>query len=275
MMTVLYLVPVFALVSAVLVYRLNGRREFLRLDVVQFFYAFVLSPALFLWLKSFLYKLLRGEVPVALSNFQIFMIDTAFSIFFLYVFAFVVIHSLTKSFNLRRTTDPLYDLFEHSEFFHLWLTHLIMYVGAMLLISVLSIANVWFPLPVQLDRTGLYVICGLGVVSGLFSFMITWLSDPKQERANFMRLMKLSFGFFFLVHVVVYFVFNPAFSPMLGLYWWSLIVFATLVVCSLFAYRSERALSFFERVSEYFKHTKWGENIQLFTDARKKRNRKG
>lgn len=264
MMTVLYLIPIFSIISAVLVYRLNGKKELLKLDLVQFFYAFILSPMLFIWLKTFLYFLLRVEANISLSSGQLFVIDTIFSLFFIYVFAFVVIHSLTKSFNLKRVRDPLYDIFEHSEFFHLWLTHLIMYLGSQLLISLVSITNIWFPLEVMMGKTSFYTLCLAGLVCGFFAFMIVWLSDPKQERANFMRLMKLSFGFFFLVHVVIYFVFNPPFSPALGLYWWSLCVFTGLVMCSLFAYKSERALSFFERVSDFFKHTKWGNNIQLF-----------
>lgn len=264
MMNVLYLVPIFAVISAVLMYRLNGKKEFLKIDLVQFFYAFVLTPMLFVWLKTFLYFLLRVEVNIRLSAVQLFLVDTTFSLFFMYVFAFVVIHSLTKSFNLKRVRDPLYDLFEHSEFFHLWLTHLIMYIGGMVLISVLSIFNIWFPLEISMSRYNFYLLNVLGLVAGFFVFMIIWLSDPKQDQANFMRLMKLSFGFFFLVHVVVYFVFNPAFSPAFGLYWGSLNIFTALVLCSLFSYRSEKAQTFFEKMSDFLKHTGWGKNVQLF-----------
>lgn len=264
MTALLYLIPFFSVISALVVYRLNGKREFLKLDLVQFFYAFILSPVLFVWLKTFLYFLLRVEANVVLSQGQLFLFDTIYSTFFLYVFAFVVIHSLTKSFNLKQTHDPLYDIFEHSEFFHLWLTHLIMYLGGMVLLTLVAISNIWFPLDLQLAEPLFYILFASGFVSGFLIFMIVWLSDPKQERANFMRLMKLSFGFFFLIHVVLYFVFNPPFSPALGLYWWSLNAFTALVVCSLFAYKSEKALTFFEKVSDILKHSKWGENIQLF-----------
>ncbi|PIR61877.1 MAG: hypothetical protein COY81_01125 [Candidatus Pacebacteria bacterium CG_4_10_14_0_8_um_filter_43_12] len=264
MITLLYLIPVFSIVSAIVVYRLNGKREFLKLDLVQFFYAFILSPVLFIWLKTFLYFLLRVEVTVSLSSGQLFLFDTIFSTLFLYIFAFVVIHSLTKSFNLKRTVDPLYNLFEDSEFFHLWLTHLMMYLGGMVLTSVLALLNIWFPLEISLTTTGFYFLFGSGFLCGFVVFLLAWLSDPKQEEANFMRLMKLAFGFFFLIHVVLYFVFNPPFSAAYGLYWWSLNIFTALVICSLFSYKSERATSFFEQISLYFKHSKWGENIQLF-----------
>ncbi|MDQ5951035.1 MAG: hypothetical protein QG639_312 [Patescibacteria group bacterium] len=270
MISLLYLIPVFAIISAVVVYRLNGKREFLKLDLVQFFYAFILSPVLFIWLKTFLFFLLRVEANFSLSIGQLFIIDTVYSLFFLYVFAFVVIHSLTKSFNLKQTHDPLYDLFEHSEFFHLWLTHLIMYLGGMVLLTILGTLNIWFPLEVRVPESMFYILFASGFLSGFLMFMIVWLSDPKQERANFMRVMKLSFGFFFLIHIVLYFVFSPPFSPALGLYWWSLNAFTALVICSLFAYRSERALSFFEKMSDYLKHHKWGDNIQLFNEKNRK-----
>lgn len=274
MMLLLYLIPVFSIISAIVVYRLNGRREFLKLDLVQFFYAFILSPVLFVWLKTFLFFLLRVEANISLSTGQLFLIDTIFSIFFLYVFAFIVIHSLTKSFNLKRTVDPLHDLFEHSEFFHLWLTHLIMYLGGMILLTILATINIWFPLEILLGENSFYLLFISGFISGFLMFMIVWLSDPKQEKANFMRVMKLSFGFFFLIHVVLYFVFNPPFSPALGLYWWSLNAFTALVICSLFAYKSERALGFFERFSDYFKHSTWGNNIQLFGENNKMKKEK-
>lgn len=266
MIALLYLIPVFSLISAVVVYRLNGKREFLKLDLVQFFYAFILSPVLFVWLKTFLYFLLRVEANVILTNGQLFLLDTIFSVFFMYVFAFIVIHSLTKTFNLNQTKDPLYNLFEHSEFFHLWLTHLIMYMGGMIFLTLLAAINIWFPLQIVLSESMFHIFFVSGFICGFFAFMIVWLSDPKQERANFMRVMKLSFGFFFLVHVVLYFVFSPPFSPALGLYWWSLNAFTALVVCSLFAYKSERATNFFEKLSDFFKHSKWGENIQLFSE---------
>lgn len=264
-----YLIPFFAILSAITLYRLNGRKEFLKLDLVQFFYAFILAPALFVWLKTFLYYLLRSEVAINLGTGLLFVIDTLFSVLFLYIFAFVVIHSLTKSFWLQRSKDPLYNLFEHSEFFHLWLTHLIMYVGSMAIVSILSSFNLFFPLDIEMTRSAFYVVFGSGFVSGLFVFMIVWLSDPKQEEANFMRLMKLFFGFFFLIHVVLYFVFNPPFTPALGLYWWSLNLFTALVICSLFAYKSERALTMFDKIAAYFKHSKWGHNIELFKKINK------
>ncbi len=254
MIYVIYLIPVLTIISSMLMYRLNGKKQLLKLDLVQFVYAFVLAPALFIWIKSFLYYLLRVEVEVSLSALQIFMIDTAFSTVFLYIFAFVVIHSLTKSFHLQSSKDPLYDIFEHSEFFHLWLTHLIVYVGAMLLISIMAFFNVYYPLTIETSKPLFYFWTITGFMTGIVSFVMIWISDPKQNGANFARVMKLLFGVFFLLHVLLYFLLDPPFNVQHGLYWWSLSLFTALVVCSLFAYKSERAHNLFSRVAERLRH---------------------
>lgn len=266
MLTVLLLIPVLAIAISLWVYRLNGKREILKLDLVQFFYAFVISPVLFIWAKSLLYLLLRTELNLSLSQGQLFLIDTAFSTAFLYLFAFIVMHSLTKSFNLKVGRDPLHDLFRHSEYFHLWLTHLVMYLGGLGLLSVFAAINALVPLEIEMSRFYFHLLNISGIPTGLFVFLGVWLSDPKQNRANFMRLMKLAFGIFFLFMVLIYYSIDPAFAPEHGFYWWMSVVFATTVTCSFFAYRSRRAKSWFENLSDWFKHHKWHTRVQLFRD---------
>lgn len=244
----------------------NGKREFLKLDLVQFFYAFVIAPLLFIWLKTFLYVLLTTEINAGLSQLQIFMIDSGFSLICLYVFAFVVIHSLTATFNRKITRDPLYDIFAHSEFFHLWLSHLVMFGGGLAIITITAFFNIFFPLDMEIAKSLFYLLCFTGVVSGAGCFMIVWLSDPRQEGARFMRVMKLLFGIFFILYSVVYFIFTPSFNASQGLFWWSFSAVATLAAFSLFTYRSVRVYTLFERISNKFKHYKWGNNIQLFKD---------
>lgn len=264
MISLLYSIPLFAVASAVFLYRLNGKKEFLKLDVVQFFYAFLMAPALFVWLKTFLFVILRTEINFRLSSNQLFVIDTLLSVVFLYVYGFVVIHALTKSFSLRRSRDPLYDIFAHSEFFHLWLTHLIVFVGSIVLIAAVATFNIFFPIELEAERWIFYILSFSGVLTGMIFFLITWLSDPKQDGANFMRLMKLLYGFYFLVHLVQYFIFSPPFTPKFGVYWWSFGASIGLALSSLFVYRSVRAQSLFERISQYFKHHTWEQRIQLF-----------
>ncbi len=266
MFVFLLLVPMFAVVSAVLIYRHNGKREFLKFDLVQFFYAFVIAPFLFIWLKTFVYFLLRSELGSSVTPAELFIVDTALSVLCFYIFSFVVIHSLTASFNRKVMNDPLHDLFAHSEFFHLWLSHIVMYVGAMLLLTVVSVVNVFLPLNVTESKTAIALLAIAGVVTGIFTFVTLLISDPRQEGANFTRLIKLFFGMFFLLHAALYFWLVPPFQLQTGLFWWSFMIFATLVALSLFSYKSERAQNFFEKISSRFKMKNWGINIQLFKD---------
>lgn len=262
----LFIIPLLAVVSAVFLYRHDGKKEFLKFDLVQFSYAFIIAPFLFIWLKTFVYFLLRTELGAGISSGELFIIDTVLSVLCFYIFSFVVIHSLTASFNRKMVNDPLHDLFAHSEFFHLWLSHLVMYIGAMLLITVIATINVFLPLNVQDVKGGIFILCGAGVVTGLFSFLTLILTDPRQDGANFTRLIKLFFGFFFLIHGILYFWLTPPFQLQMSVYWWSFMVFTTLVICSLFWYKSERAQTLFERISSKLGKKNWKLNIQLFKD---------
>lgn len=266
MILILFVIPVLAVIASIVVYRLNGKKEFLKLDLVQFFYAFILAPILFVWAKSLLYLLLRTDLDIRLTASELFLFDTIFSTLFLYVFAFIVMHSLTKSINLKVGIDPLHDIFSHSEYFHLWLTHLVIYLGGASLITFLALANLVIPFQILLSDFWFHMINVGGFISGLFVFLGLWLSDPKQSGAHFMRLMKLSFGLFFLIHVVMYFLIEPKFDIQYGLYWGSSSMFAAIVLCSFFAYKSERAQTVFDRISDFFKHQKWDMRVELFKD---------
>lgn len=269
MLLILFVIPVLAIIAALLVYRLNGKKEILRLDLVQFFYAFILSPVLFVWLKSFLHFLMRSEVEVSLSQTEMFWYDTLFSVFFVFIYGFVVIHAVTKSFKLKRIDDPLHDLFHHSEYFHLWLTHLTVYGGTFLLLTSLAVFNSFVPFEIYMDKAEFYSLLLSGGIIGVIGFLAVWIADPKQQAANFMRLMKLLFGLLFIVHVVIYFLHFPSFSSRFGVYWWSFSAFTSLVLCSLFAYKSEKAQSFFEWLSAKLGSHKDGINIQLFDHKRR------
>ncbi|MBD3279599.1 MAG: hypothetical protein GF390_02710 [Candidatus Pacebacteria bacterium] len=258
MQLLLLVIPSLAVVSAVLIYRHNGKKEVLKFDLVQFVYAFVLSPALFVWLKSFLFYLVKTDPELNFSSTQMYALDTSFSVLFMFVYAFIVIHSLTKSFNLKRKEDPLYDVFRHSEYFHLWLTHLVMYLGIMLIATVVSFTNLFLPLELETNRLGFYLLLLVGVFGGLGAFSGVWLSDP--EEANFLRIMKLASGLVFLLHVIVYFLIEPGFSIKYGFYWLTLMTFATAVFCFFFFHRSEKAKGLLEK----FKHHKWEFKADIF-----------
>jgi hypothetical protein len=257
----LFLVPLLAVSSGLVMYRFSGRRQMLKFDLVQFIYGFVISPILFVCLKTFLFILIKNELGLRLSVNQLFILDTGFSVIALYVYGFVVIHSLTTSFKLVLVKDPLTDLFEYSEYFHLWLSHIVMLVGSLLLLSTVSVANIFLPFLFQPSKPLFFTSLGLAVIAGLIIFITILNSDPKQK--HYLRIMKLLFGFFFIIHAVTYFIFDPAWNMPFVLYWSTFTIFTTLVSCSLFAHRSHRATRFFNS----FKHKKgWGKNIKLFKD---------
>lgn len=250
-------------------YRRNGRQEILRFDLVQFIYAFVMMPVAFVWMKSFIFFLLRTQLDVNLSVGQLFFIDSVYSTIFLFVYAFVVIHSLTTSFKLKLTVDPFYELFELSEYFHLWLSHLVVYLGIFVLLTLLAIINVFVPLAIPENKAMLFLVLGVGYVAGLLGYVTVLLGDPQQ--GGFMRIMKLGFALFFLLHVIVYFAFDPRFSVQLVVYWVSLMIFLALISVSVIAHRSARITGVLEELREKFKHTKdWGVNIDLFPQHKEK-----
>ena len=263
MLLFLYIIPILAVLSSVFLYQHSGKREFLKFDLVHFFYGFVIAPLVFVWLKTFLFVLLKGDLSRTFSSSQLFIFDTAFSVLCLYLFGFVIIHSLTASFNRKMVRDPLYDLFAHSEFFHLLLSHLVIYGGALVVLTILASINVFFPLQLTATRTEFYLLGGTAVVTGIFAFISAWLFDPNQGGVNFMRVMKLLFGLCFIVHTAFYFTMQPAFAMSAGMFWWTFTFFTTLVICSLFAYKSERAHNLFEKWSIRFRFDNWGSKNNL------------
>lgn len=265
MIIFLTLIPLLALVSGLLLYRHDGKREILRFDVVQFVYSFVIAPVMFVWIKSFFYFILSKEIQPPLSPNNLFIIDTVLSTLALIVYAFVVIHSLTTSFNRKMYKDPLHDLFEHTEYFHLWLSHLIMYIGYMLLFAAFGIGNIFFPLEAELTKLQFYGLFFMSAVLGTIQFMVVWLSNPGKE--NFMRVMKLAFAFFFMIHVIAYFLYSPAFAGRMSVFWVSFGASVTSVLYSLFAVKFETLSAFFDK----FKRPNWGFQYEVMKKTRQER----
>ncbi len=254
MFFLLFLVPVMALISSMLLYRHNGKREILRFDFVQFIYAFVIGPAIFLWMKFFVFFLLKKEIDFKLSVTDLFIIDGAVSLLFVYIISFVVIHSLTKTFSLKRTSDPLYDMFSHSEFFHFSFSHLAIYLGVMLFAVIISLLNVWIPLDIHYPKSIFYSLLGAGVLTGIGGFWSCWLY--KSPSFNFMRIMKLSFGLIFLLLLVVYFIGDLAFSIRYGMYWFIFNAFLVATLLSLFAEKPEKPTGVLQRLPFHLNITK-------------------
>ncbi len=231
MKIIIGLIPLLAMLASVLVYKQNGKKEILRFDMVQFFYAFILMPTVYIWFKWFLFTLLRNELGGLISQNELFFWDTVYSVFFLFLSAFVVIHSLTKSFELKRRKDPLYDLFEHSEYYHLWFSHTSLFIGLMLLITLISSSNIWLDSIFYISQNVFYLILLTTPILALAVFKAFKLSDFGDFR--FLKLMKLFVGIFFFVHGVLFILFEPVFSGEKIMYWYTTNTFGFLSLISL------------------------------------------
>ncbi|MGD9129729.1 MAG: hypothetical protein PVJ09_04550 [Candidatus Woesebacteria bacterium] len=251
MINVLFLIPVLAAIGALLLNRHNCKKEILKFDLVQFIYAFILSPLFFIWFKSFLFYLLKQDLGLNLSLTELFVFDTFYAVIFLFVYAFIVIHALTKSFENKRFVDPLVDIFKHSEVIHLWISHLIMFVGMMILLTFLSVINVYFPLKIEAEQGSFYFLLFLSLPAGVVTFATIWIANFTEYK--FMKLMKLFFAIFFVIHVVLYFVFDPAFNIAYLMYWFVFIIFVICVMFSFFFEKSEKTMSLFDRFSNKYK----------------------
>lgn len=251
----LLLVPFLSTIVGLWLYRLqDGRKEFFRLDFVQSFYLFLVTPSVFVWLKTFLFFIVRNEIGVGLSINELFVLDTLFSVLAFFVFTAIALHALTKTFWIKRKTNPKFDLMYLSEYFHLWWTHIVLWFGALLLLSFLSLVNVYFPLQTTAERWQLYLLMSLGVFAGCVFFFCVWISDAKT--ANFMSLMKLFIGGYFVLHLVVYLIVDISFDARYGVFW---LIFSALwgaVFASYFFERSPKITL----LRKIFLPIGWGEN---------------
>lgn len=254
----LFLVPLLAIGAAAYLYQHTGKREFLKFDLVQFVYAFVLTPIVYIWLKSFLFVFLVRELNLSLTVTDLFLADTAYTVIFLFFYAFLVIHSLTKSFELKRSRDPLYDLFQHSEFFHMLTSHIAIYVGVVILISVLSTVNVFIPLEFPSNTIAFYGALFFGFLIGLFIYIGILLTDDDFEikHPRFEMFIELVYASFFIYHIALFFYFRPAFNMSEVVFWFMFMILGGFILCSYVLERSERFVKFMRRFhykQEHFK----------------------
>lgn len=247
MKLLLTLIPILTVISAFWLYKYNGRKEIFRFDLVQFVYAFVITPLFFIWIKTFVFYLLKDELGIGLTVNQLFIVDTAFSVLMFYIFAFVVIHSLTKTFKLNLLKRPdSFDIMKLSEYFHMWFSHLVIYSGFLLAITLLSVINLLYPLDVETQfSTMMFVMIG-GLVGGGVSFMAIWNYNP--SRPAFFTLMKALIGLLFALHIVLYFLLEVRFSLAYAIYWYIFMSFASLFIISLFITRSSKALVWWNKL---------------------------
>lgn len=245
----LFLVPVLAIIAALYLYQHTGKKEFLRFDLVQFVYAFVLTPIVYVWMKSFLFVFLVKELDLRLTVTEIFLADTVFTVIFLFFYAFLVIHSLTKSFELKRSRDPLYDLFQHSEFFHLLTSHVAIYIGLVVLISILSTVNIFIPLDFTHNMIAFYACLGFGFLVGLFVYVGILLTDDDFElqHPRFEMFIELLYASFFIYHISLFFYFRPAFNMTEVVFWFVFMILFGFIISSYVLERSEKFVTFMKQ----------------------------
>lgn len=264
-MVLLALIPLFTTIVGLLLYRFQGKFfELFRLDFVQFIYMFLMAPALFVWLKTFLFYLIRNELEITLSITEIFVIDTVFTVISIFVMGAIAIHSLTKTFWIKRHHDPDFDLYHLSEYFHLWWSHIIIWGGIMLMFTFLSLTNVLIPLDFELTKIWFLVTQAVAIVCGTIFFFAIWMSESDQ--GNFMRLMKILLVLVALIHIIVYFVLDPGYNSNYIAYWFVTTGFTTSAAIGGFFERSEK-VGFFR---SFFLHVGWGDNKGVVLFPKKK-----
>ncbi len=227
------LLPLLICSSALYLYRFSGRRELLNFDVVQFLYAFVLLPTMFVWFKSALFVILRDQVGLSLSMTQLFMIDTVFSTVGLFISFFIVIHSLTKSINLIVTKDPLVDVHELSEYFHLSFSHFAIYLGELVLVIMISLLTIFLPWYGGTWSIATIVIL-LGVAAGVYFYMS--VINFEVASRNFLRIIKILLGLTLLIQMTGYYLKDVTFSPEYMGYWSMLAAVLVATFLNLFVY---------------------------------------
>lgn len=235
---ILGLLPVLILVSSVVMYRFSGKREIFKMDMTQFLYTFILGPVAYVWMKSFLFFLLRNELNLALTIGEYLRIDTLFSVLFLFLYAFVVIHSLTKSFHLATEKDDVYDFFAKSEYFHMDFSHYGIFLGIILLGLLLGLANLFFPFPSQvIAKTSFYGVLIFSALVGLLAQ--TGLYYYRSNNTHFLRLMKFFLGLGFMILAMGYIILEPNFNSLYLVYWSLLSTTVSMVAVSLFSEQKE------------------------------------
>lgn len=262
--TLLLLLPISTIILGYVVYKFQGKRQLISMDAVQFFYTFFVAPMIFVWFKLMLFLLLRTELGESISVSDLFIIDTIFSVLFLFLYAFISMHSLTKSFRLRKDADPLYDLFHHSEYIHLWLSHRVIISFGFIFSSLISVINLFFPLAVQMTNWQFYFATIIGFGLGPVLYIGILMMDPRQSKKRFLRFAKFIIAIFAVLQMMLYAIISPSLSGEYIVYWVITSIYISLAVCASLTFKSRKAVSVFEKAADIFRHFHWGINIDLW-----------
>ncbi len=249
MIQIFFLAVIIIFGSSLFLYRYTGKKRFLKFDLVQMIYAYVIAPLVFVWMKTFAFYLARAEIH-ALSQSQLFLVDTVISLVGLFVYSFVILHFITKNFEIRRYRDPLTDIFQLSEVIHLWISHIGIFFGLLLMATLISILNVVFPLEAQLSPLTFYLILFFGFILGLIAFVGVWLSNFTKRK--FIRINRIMFALQLLLLLVTYFVSEVSFESQYSAYWFFFFTYLGSNLLSIFIEKSEKLINKIEKLQHKF-----------------------
>lgn len=230
---VLGVLPLLLLLLSFITNRFGGKRELLKIDLIQFIYAFVVTPAIIIWIKTVVFYNLKNELGIALNVEDTFLIDTVLTVISLYIFAFMVMHSITKSFKIKHARDPLFDILTHSEYFHLWLSHIATYSGWLLIMLFLGILNLFYPVIIFSNKSGLYLSASAGVALGLMFYHAMNIYKVEEQK-KFNRVMKFQVYIYTLVILTSYFISKPSYTLSFSTFWCSVFFFVTAAISTQF-----------------------------------------
>jgi hypothetical protein len=128
---------------------------------------------------------------------------------------------------------------------HLWISHLGLYFFALLVATVLSLLNVYFPLDVELSRVWFLALLPAGGLSGGVLFIAVWLSNF--TKSKFMKINRLMFAFHFFAHLAMYFLLSIEFNMRFITYWFFFSCFLTTNILSIFFEKSQRLMLIIDR----------------------------
>lgn len=217
-LTSLSIALLLIMLLALYLYRFSGRRQFLRLDLIQFIYAFVVYPLAFLWMQELLLLFYRSVPEIGPVDQRI--ISSSVNLIFLYLYAFGIMHSLTKTLSLRVYRDPLFDVFSQTEYVHEFLSHVGMYTGIFALGSVLSVINIVFPFDIVSTRQAMAMTISAGTILGIALYIVLFITTDKGiGYTAYKKIIRAVAGLSFTAHVILFVLFRPALTMHHGVFW--------------------------------------------------------
>jgi hypothetical protein len=240
MLGVFFAFPAILTLLTAVLYRFSGRKELYNLDLVQVLYMFVFGPLFFVWGKAMLLFLLFQQVNLfqEVTVKKVFLIDSIYSILFLIVYAFNTIHSLTKSFSLKKKKNRQLDIFLLAEYFHLDFSHLFIFAGGVFILTFLGLVNAFFPVEDIILRPIFFVALGFSVAAGVAyaRSIYNYYKSIKERRSRKFRVyMTAAQSICVLMLLVTYFVLELGVDSRYIFFWLS--SFCQMGACAFFITR--------------------------------------